>query len=398
MNRKFSLGVCISLIAVACAVTFVLTMDLSRNIYNQIIAGVEQREVIYEKLQDIDSFVRNHYFETLDEERLLSGIMSGYMAGLGDNKSRYIPDAEFYELRQYMQGRIITVGVQVVRNENGYIRITHVYEGSSASMQGIEVDDIITHIGNTPVLEIGAEIAIRQLSGEEGLRVILTIQRDGEERRFNLIRQNIEVITAKGAIYEDIGLIKISGFADNTGDQFEAALKEIIENDAKALIIDLRGASGCLVAPQKQILERLLPRGIVAIAEDKNGSISNIIEITGEAYTSLPITVITDGGTAEGGELMAAVLKDFAEAQLVGTPTSGDAMFTTVHTLADGSALLLSVMKVRSGGGTSFDGYGIRPDFFIEPVTAPETDFDNLENTLDLQIRKAFEVAETRIQ
>jgi carboxyl-terminal processing protease len=397
MNRKLSLGVCISLIAVACAVTFVLTMGLSRELFNQRIAGVEERTAIYAKLQDIDSYVRNRFFEVIDEERLLTGIMSGYMSGLGDNKSRYIPSAEFYELQQYTKGRIITAGVQVVRNENGYIRITSVYEGSSAQLQGIEVDDIITAVNGIQVLEIGAESAIRLLAGEEGTRLTVTLQRDGEERRFTLIRQEIDLITVRGAQYGDFGFIRISAFADNTGDQFEAALNEILANNAKGLIIDLRGTSGSLIAPQRQILDMLLPRSTAAVAEYGNGRINNIIEITSDTHIALPITIITDGGTAEGGELMAAALKDFAGAQTVGTATRGDAVFTEIHSLGDGSGVLLSNMKIRSGGGTRFDGEGIRPDFLVEPVTPPETNLNNLENTFDVQIRKAFEITEARI-
>jgi carboxyl-terminal processing protease len=397
MNKKLSLGVCISLIAVACAVTFVLTMELSRDNFNERIAGVDEREAIYAKLQNIDSYVRNNFFAPIDEERLVNAIMSGYMAGLGDNKSRYIPDAEFYELQQYTRGRVVTAGIQVVRNENGYIRITDVYEGSSADLQGIEVDDIITSINNIQVLEIGAESAIRLLSGEEGVRLVITIQRDGEERRFTLMRQDIELITAKGAQYGDFGFIRISAFAENTGEQFERALNEALANNAKGLIIDLRGTSGSLIAPQRQILDRLLPRCTAAIAELRNGSFNNIIEITGDEFIALPVTVITDGGTAEGGELLAAVLKDFAGAQIVGTATKGDPIFTTTQSLGDGSAVLLSIMKVRSGGGTSFDGEGIRPDFLVELTTPAETNFNNLAETRDLQIRKAFEVTEARI-
>ncbi|MCL2696457.1 MAG: S41 family peptidase [Oscillospiraceae bacterium] len=398
MNKKISLGVCISLIAVACAVTFVLTMSLSLDVYNQRIAGVDQRGVINAKLQNIDSYVRNSFFGAIDEERLVNGIMSGYMAGLGDSKSRYIPDAEFYELQQHTRGRIITAGIQVVRNENGYIRVTGVYEGSSAELQGIEVDDIITSINNMQVLEIGAESAIRMLSGEEGVRLVITIQRDGEERRFTLSRQDVELITVKSAQHGDFGFIKISAFAENTGEQFEAALGEVLANNAKGLIIDLRGTSGSLITPQRQILDRLLPRCTAAVAQLGNGSVNNLIEITSESFVNLPVTIITDGNTAEGGELLAAALKDFAGAQLVGTVTKGDAMFTNTQTLGDGSAVILSIMKVRSGGGTSFDGEGIRPDFLVEMTTPVEMDLYNLENTRDLQIRKAFEVTEARIQ
>ncbi|MCL1823198.1 MAG: S41 family peptidase [Oscillospiraceae bacterium] len=397
MNKKFSLGVCISLIAIACAVTFVLTMNLSLNIYNEKVAGVEQREAIYTKLQDIDSYVRNNFLGSIDEEKLVAGIMNGYMAGIGDNKAKYITAAEYRELEQRISGRIVTAGIEAVRDESGYIIIKEVYEGSSAMLQGIEADDIITQIDGVQVLEIGAEEAIRRLNGEEGTRLIIRTQRDGESRRVTLFRQSIELITVKGVNYEELGYIRISGFAENTGDQFEAVLSRIIENEAKGLIIDVRGTDGCLIAPLKQIFDKLLPRGVAAVGEYKNGNVNNIIEIGDDSYIHLPITVITDSGTAENGELLAAVLGDLASAQIVGVNTKGDAVFTVTHTLRDKSALILSLMRVRSAGGTSFDGEGIKPDFIVEAATPPETNLEALEITLDTQIRKAIEVTETRI-
>ncbi|MCL2109620.1 MAG: S41 family peptidase [Oscillospiraceae bacterium] len=398
MNRKFSLGVCVSLIAIACAVTFVLTMSLSLNLYNEKIAGVGQREAIYTKMQDVDTVVRNNFIGTIDEDALANGIMNGYMAGLGDGKSTYITATGFITFQQRMNGKIVTVGLEAVRHESGYITITEVYEGSSAELQGIEAGDLITEINNAGVLEIGADAAIRLLSGDEGTRVELMTTRDGETRRHILTRQEIELRTARGVNFEDIGFIRISGLADNTGSQFENVLDELLENGARALVLDIRGTDGCLRAPLRQILNRLIPRSTAAIAEYRNGNLSNFIEIVNDSHIGLPITVITDANTAEGGELLAAVLKDFAGAQIVGVTTKGDAVFTQVQTLGDGSALLLSVMKVRSGGGTTFDGEGIRPDFFIELTTAAETDLYNLENTYDVQIRKALEVTSVNEQ
>jgi carboxyl-terminal processing protease len=396
MNRKFSLGVCISLIAIACAVTFVLTMSLSESIFNQRIAGVGEREAIYAKMQDIDSYVRLNFIGAIDEERLVTAIMNGYMAGLGDAKAGYITDSEYYEFAQNKRGRIITAGVRVSRDESGYIRIDEVFPGSSAELQGIMAGDLITQIDGIQVLEAGADDAIRRLRGEEGMRVVLILRRDGEDRRVTLIRQEIELVTVKGVSHGDLGFIRISGLADNTGNQFDTVLDEILADDVRGLVIDARGLSGYLEVPLRQILERLLPAGIAAIAEYRNGNVNTIIEIINDAHVNIPITVITDINTGSAGELLAATLRDFAGAQLVGTATRGDPVFTTTQSLRDGSAVILSIMKVRSSGGTSFDGEGIRPDFPVELVSPIETDLANLGETFDAQIRKAFEVTETR--
>ena len=81
MNKKVSLGVTISLIAVACAITFVLTMTVSLNMYNSMVAGIQERETINAKIKEVDTFVRSSSIYKLDENELITGIANGYISG-----------------------------------------------------------------------------------------------------------------------------------------------------------------------------------------------------------------------------------------------------------------------------------------------------------------------------
>lgn len=397
MNKKFSLGVCISLIAIACAITFVVTMTVSLNIYNSKIAGVEEREEIYTKLQEVDSYVRSNYLNDIDKDALLSGILNGYILGTGDSQAKYLTNSEYYQLQQIEKGKIVTAGMEVVREESGYIRVTDVYDASPAAVRGIKAGDIITNINNAGVLEIGADNAIRQLSGDEGTRLTVTIQRDGEETQYSLVRQLLEIISVKSAVHNGYGFIRITGFSELTGTQFTEALDKIRENEneIKGLIIDVRGTSGYLIQPLRDILNYLIPDSVLATAEYKSGSVNNIIVTSPREEFNVPVVVLADGSTSGCGELLTAILKDFKNAKIVGNVTAGNAVLTQTQSFRDGSAVVISGMKVSSAGSTSFNGAGIKPDFNIEMNVPVENDINNLADTGDLQIKKAFEIMET---
>lgn len=398
MNKKISLGVCISLAAICCAVTFVLTMTLSLNMYNEKIAGVQEREEIYTKLQEIDSYVRNNYPGAIDKDTLLLEILNGYMNGIPDSYAAYHTQNEYYELTQTQKGKVITTGMRVEREESGYIKVVEVLENSSASARGVEAGDIITAVDGTAVLDIGAEQGIKLLSGDEGTRITVKFMRSGEEYSQTLIRQQVELKTVRSGMVEQHGYISVSGFNGLTGTQFGEALDTLLQNEIRGLVIDLRGASGMMAQPMKQICSRLVPSTVVAMAEYKNGTLSTLVQTEESDGFALPVVVLVDGTTEMGGELLAAVLKDFKAAQIVGVTTAGNPTLLNTQSLRDGSAVTLTVAKLSSAGGTSFDGEGIRPDFQIEVNGSAVTNPDDSAFQNDLQVKKAFEVLSTLLQ
>lgn len=397
MNKKISVGVCISLVAIACAITYVLTTTISLNSYNKKIAGVNERESFYTKYQEIDSFVRNNYVGGIDETQLIISMFDGYMNGIGDKYARYLTANDYYELQQQNRGSLVTSGIRAVADGGGYLRVTEVYEGSSAAQLGIMSSDIITAVDGSSVLELGTEKAIKNLQGDEGTRLSITIQRDGIESRHTLIRQSVDIITVKGVAVGNTGYIRISGFNNQTDVQFNIAIEEMLNVGVRGVVIDLRGVTGGIIAPVGNILNRMVGNAVLATAEDKHGNTTSIITTGAEQSLDIPIVVLVDSGTANYAELMASILRDFKNAQIVGVQSAGDATMTKTQVLRDGSAVTISVAKMKSAESLSFDGVGIKPDFVVEMSILPETNIMNIENTSDLQLRKALDVLNTSL-
>ena len=123
MNKKISLGLALALMFVITAVTFSITMIFSRQMFSTTVTNVSQREAMYDKLSEIDSYVRKNYYGTIDETTLNDYISMGYIAGLSDQYATYYSASQYAELQQENAGKLVGIGIRATRSESGFIRI-----------------------------------------------------------------------------------------------------------------------------------------------------------------------------------------------------------------------------------------------------------------------------------
>ncbi len=392
MNKKISLGVAISLVAIGCAITFVLTWAVSLNIYNSKLGNSDKYEGIYAKLREIDAAVRTNYIGNFNEEAIEQGVINGYMTGIGDKYASYMSSSSYYEIKQTNDGVVLGAGFEAEDDGSGYLKITSVYSGSSAELNGILAGDVITEIDGKSLLSMEKGTAIDKLSGEVGTRISLKLLRNGEELSVNLMRQQIEILSVTGEMLNNgIGYIRISAFNAKTAEQFSEALNKLTNADAKALIIDVRQNGGGLVSALKPILNRFVTAGTIATAEYADGSRKVIIETEAETSSvDLPMAILVDGGTASAAELFAGALRDECGAILVGTQTLGKAVMQNTYEFSDGSAITISTAKIYLRESGSWNETGIKPDYISELTvgTLPE----NLTHDIDSQLQKAIEI------
>ncbi len=396
MNKKISLGVAISLVAIGCAITFVLTWTVSLNIYNSKISSSEKYDGVYSKLREIDSTVRINYIGDIAEDALEASIINGYMVGIGDKYASYMEPSSYYELQQSNGGVILGAGFEAIEDGSGYLKITNVYKGSSAELNGVIAGDVITEIDGKSLLSMGQGVALEKLSGEVGTRIALKLLRDGENVSVNLIRQQLEITSVSGEMLDNnIAYISITSFNAKTSEQFASVVTKLLDDGAQAIIFDLRQNSGGLVSALKPMLNRFIPSTIVATAEYADGSRKTLIETDSETNISLPMAVLVDGGTASAAELFACALRDECGAELVGTQTYGKAVMQNTYEFSDGSAVTISTAKIYNSNGECLDGIGLKPDYVAELAAGalPE----NLTFETDTQLQKAVEVMLTTI-
>ncbi len=391
MNKKISLGVAISLVAIGCAITFVLTWAVSLNVYNSKIGTSEKYEGMYAKLREIDAAVRTNYIGEYSEDVIETSVISGYVNGLGDKYASYITGSAYYEIEQTNNGVIHGAGLEAEDDGSGYLRITSVYGGSSAELNGVLAGDVITEIDGKSLLSMEPGTAKQKLSGEVGTRIRLKLLRDGEEIVVNLIRQQLDITSVTGEVLAgDVAYIRISSFNAKTPEQFVNTLNTVTTEAVDSIVIDVRQNGGGVVSSLKPMLNQFISASVVASAEYADGSRKALVETDSETSVSLPVAILVDEGTASAAELFAGAMRDGYGATIIGTQTMGKAVMQNTYEFSDGSALTISTARIYLTKSGTWDGDGIKPDYIVERNIDTLPEYLTLDT--DTQLQKAIEI------
>ena len=383
MNKKISLGLALSLIAIASAVTFILTSFFSLQSFNKKVVDVNEKSKKYNSLQVLDSYVRENYLGDIDENDLSDGILKGYISGLDDKYSRYLTEEEYLSEQSEDEGQLVGLGLTLSKDDNGYIRIAEIMQDSPVVDAGLKVGDIITIIDGVDVLAAGFEESIESMRGTEGSEIRLTVRRDGIDKDYTFTRRSIEMITVRGKmINQSVGYIEISGFKKNTPQQFIETLERLTSNGAKAIVFDVRDNGGGIVESLSDCVDPLLPEGVIATAEYKDGH-SETLVYSDDTELKIPMVVLVNKNTASAAELFAASLRDFRGAVLVGEKTYGKGVMQQTTEFDKKGAVVLTVAKYKTSVSECYDEIGLTPDYTIE----------NTDDDFDEQYEKAIEVA-----
>lgn len=388
MNKKMSLGVTLTFIILAVALTFSITMLVSWNTFNKHVYNVNERQAMYSKLTEIDQKVRQNYNGEIDEQELNDAIAEGYISGLGDPYAQYFTAEEYQEYLDSSAGVKVGVGITVGMDENDRAIVRNVYSGSPAEAVGIKENDELVEVDGKAVSEVGIQAAAELLKGEIGQKVTLTVRRDEQELAFNMELKHFETISVTGEIINNIGIIRITEFNNNTYEQFTTLLEDYQNQNVAGLVFDVRNNSGGTLEAVSRVLDVLLPTGTIVTAEYKDGS-TEVLYTSDANDVKLPMAVVANGGTASAAELFTAALRDYQKASFIGTQTYGKGIMQNTQKLTDGSAIRITVAKYNPPKSENFDGVGLTPDKEVT-LSAEETIRIGLDNANDPQIKAAM--------
>ena len=397
MNRKIPIGLTVALMAIAAAITFIISTSYTMNIFNGLVADVQQRAEMYQKLEQIDAYVRAYYDGTLDEDKLIEALANGYISILDDADARYMTAQQYALYREHLSGTHLGIGVYT-SEDGGYPTVSEVIANSPASMAGISVGDSIIEINGKPAIDLGYAAATDLLRSPSGTQLELTLRSDGVDRKTAVSTVQMTIGTVSTSIYNNLGRIKITEFNEKTYQQFMAAYSSLLSQGISGLIIDLRNTGGEIFDPAVNILGPMLPQGTdIAISIGKDGAESVYDTALGTRVPNIPLCVLTNSRTSGPAELFAAALHDNLSAPTVGTTTAGDGSFFETYPLYDGTAIILPISKMRSSV-TAFDGTGVKPDYEVPvPYDDTEAELSTLDENTDLALRRGIEVVTSQI-
>lgn len=395
MSKKVSLGVAATVTLIAMAVTFSMTMTVSMNMFNNTVSSVKNKERMYNKLSEVDRYVRaNEYFD-INDDTLNDTIASGYMLGISDRYARYYSAKAYSERVGLANGRLMGIGVAVVKDpSSGYARIIRVYDNTPATNVGLEVGGFITAIGDTSTRSMSDTAAVTSaLLGEEGSTVnikYLTPLR--EEQSFEIIHANYTTpsISTVRLMDNGVGYLRIDSFTSGTAVEFRNAVNSLTNQGATSLIFDLRDNSGENLNAALVATDYCVPSGLIAQSQDKDGNVADL-RMSDENEITLPMVCLVNGSTASGAELFANALRKMAGATIVGSTTAGKGvLLSDPQSLSDGSAVVITVGILLDNEGKNWNGTGLTPDVDASLTNDEQSSYYDFTVDNDPQIAKAI--------
>lgn len=391
MNRKISLGTALAMMFVVAAVTLSTTMLYSRNQFNKTVSSITEREALYDKLAEIDSYVRNNYINTLDEDHLLDAIAYGYMAGIKDPYGRYYSVEEYEEISRQTEGKIVGIGITATKTENGYIRVEEVYPDSPADAAQIVPGELIIKVNDIDLSPETYDEGIKEISGKAGTTLTLVVRNGLEDREVKEItRRKVQKPTVYTRTFGSTGYVRITEFSGVTYDQFKVATENLLNSGATSLVFDVRNNGGGTLDSVIKMLDMLLPEGDIATSVDKNGNVK-VLGVSDTSYINVPMAVLTNKNTASAAELFTQALKDYNVAKSVGEKTYGKGTMQVYHKLKDGSAIKVTTNKYNPPISPNYDGVGIKPDYEVA-LEGELLDVELIDPAMDAQLQKALEL------
>lgn len=368
--------------AVAILGSAIVTMQLTRR----------EQTPAEAKTAEIGAYLDRFFIDDYDEEKLADAAASAMVEATGDRWSYYLTAEEKSSYDEQMRNAYVGIGVTITAQEElGGMRIEAVTADGPAEEAGLLTGDIITEVEGEKTLDLGMTGTRTKVRGEAGTFVTLTILRGEESFPVSVERRSIQTPVATYEMLDgQIGYIKIANFDTRCAEETNAAMDELIAQDAKALIFDVRNNGGGYKNELVKVLDKILPEGILFQSEDYQGS--KQIDRSDADCIDLPMAVLVNQDSYSAAEFFAAAIQEYDWGTVVGTKTVGKGNFQTAFTLSDGSMLNLSIGKYYTPQGRSLTDTGITPD--VEIALSDEDGaklyYGQLEKADDAQLQAAI--------
>lgn len=333
------------------------------------------------KLDDITQIIETYFIGDVDRTAMEDAAATAMIGSLGDKWSYYMSAPQYAHYLEQMHNAYVGIGITITPAEDGSgLLVTQVNQGGSAEEAGMKPGDVIVEIEGHSAAGMTTTQARDLVRGEEGTQVKLAVRRDGERIDLTITRKTVETPVAEAQLLKSgVGLITIYNFDDRCADETIAAIENLVEQGAHALVFDVRGNPGGYKHELVKLLDYLLPEGVLFRSEDYTGKVT--VDESDANFLDIPMAVLVDANSFSAAEFFAAAMAEYDAAVVVGQPTTGKGYFQTTFVLSDGSAIGLSVGKYTTPNGVSLANVGIKPEILVE--VDEETEFEIYAGIMD---------------
>ena len=306
--------------------------------------------------------ILNNYVENVDEKDLINAAIQGMYNYLGDPYTGYLDEELSDDLTDRLNG-YKGIGVEITKIEEG-ILVVNSFKDGPAYKAGLESGDIITKINGKDVTKSTAADAQNMIKNSKKDQIEISFFRGGITKTIEINITNVSVPTIESNIYEGVGYIKISSFANNTPEEFEKALKSLEEKEINNLIIDVRNNGGGYLNAATEIAELFIEKGKKIYGLESKGDIKFYSDNTKESR-NYKVSILMNNSSASASEILAAALKESYNATLIGTKSYGKGTVQETEELKSGGMVKYTTAYWLTPNGNKINGIGLTPDIEI---------------------------------
>ncbi len=394
-------GVLLTLLCFAVMLGFLRWRLTNRASYGQQAQSEDETEAeelqlsnldIYRKTNEIEYIINSDFTGDIDTQQVEDGIYSGMLEGLNDPYSEYYSVEDMKKMEDSTNGTYSGIGAVLMQDpDSKEIKVVSCYEDTPAAEAGILPGDIITGFQGETLGDMTLTELVSTIRSQTQESISLTLLRDKETIEVTLTPREIEVPTVESRMLQDqIGYLKIVEFDNVTVDQFNEALESLKSQGMEKLIIDVRNNPGGVLQVVCDILDQILPEGLIVYTEDKQGNRSEYSSDE-EHKLEIPMVVLINENSASAAEIFAGAIQDYGIGTLVGETTFGKGIVQRIYELADGTGIKLTVAKYYTPKGNDIHEKGIEPDI-EEPLDEEAKKLLVIPDEKDNQLQKAIEI------
>ena len=320
-----------------------------------------------EKLAEVRALLDKVYIGEIDEDFMTEQLCNALVVGIDDEWSYYIPADQYSEYVENVTNSYVGVGItirQIEQTDPGFT-VIEVSPDSPAEKAGVRPGDILVAVEGASAVEIGMDETKNRVRGEKGTEVTVTFRTDGVDRDVTMKRDSVKSVNVTYEMLDgSIGYIHIRNFETNCATDTIAAIEDLQSQGVKGIVFDLRFNPGGLKNELVELLDYLLPEGVIFHSESYTGQ--EEFDRSDARHLDMPMSVIVNVDSYSAAEFFAAAMQEYGAATIVGTQTYGKGYFQQCFQLSDGSAVNVSTGKYYTPDGDSLAGVGITPDRIIE--------------------------------
>ncbi len=395
MKKYISLSILAVLLAVIFGLGFFVGQSSQPSIEK--IEGLTNKQLGQPPLVDFGLFwdawhlIEEKYVDrdNLNRQGMIYGAISGLLKSLDDPYSVFMEPTESKKFIDDMGGSFEGIGAEIGMRK-GVLTIISPLEGMPAQEAGLRAGDKILKIDDTLTADLTLDEAVNLIRGPKNTEVFLLVMRDewDETKEIKITRGTIKIPIIKWEMKEEnIAYIQFYHFTENAPKEFEKVVNQILDAQAKGLILDVRNNPGGYLEVAVDIVSWFLPKGELVVAEDFGNSQRNEHRSEGyNALAGLPTVILVNEGSASASEILAGALRDIKEIKIIGQKTFGKGSVQQLEKLKDGSSIKITVAKWLTPAGLSICEEGITPDVEIKLTD------EDINEMRDPQLDKALEV------